>query len=406
MGGDEMNRFVLLCSISLCFALNSASTLGVAESEDPPEVKIGSSSAEFRSPGTPIGIEVDELGTNQADQNEKRLEFAISPIPVVNPTVGNGVGGMGMVAFRLRREDDRSPPSVLGGGGFATDNGSWLVAAGGKFHISGDRLRVLGGAATGRFNYEFFGVGSESDEDRLAIPLTQEVSGFLIESKVRFFGNWFAGPRYLWSKSTIGIDWEKLEIDLPPDLPEADFLLQTAALGFKVERDTRDNHFYPLKGSLFEIKTDFYSPKFGSDRTYSVFDLSFSGFAGFMDKNVVAYRVALCGSSEDAPFFSVCPLGRSTDLRGYQLGEFRDYRMLVGQVEYRRDLIWRLGAVGFFGLGSVAETLGDLGSSDVKPGGGVGLRFLLAEQNRINLRFDYAWGQDSSAFYIGLGEAF
>ena len=53
-----------------------------------------------------------------------------------------------------------------------------------------------------------------------------------------------------------------------------------------------------------------------------------------------------------------------------------------------------------------SSTLGDLGGSDVKPGGGVGVRFLLAKQNRINLRFDYAWGQDSSAFYIGLGEAF
>ena len=219
------------------------------------------------------------------------------------------------------------------------------------------------------------------------------MSGFLIESKVRVFGSWFAGPRYLWSKSSVGIDWDKIEIDLPPGLPEADFHLQTAALGFR-------------EGSLLDIKTDFFSPKFGSDRAYTVFDVSFSGFTSFHAKNVIAYRVDLCGSSEDTPFYSVCPLGRSADIRGYQLGEYRDFRMLVGQVEYRRYLVWRLGAVGFVGLGALAETLGDLGGSDVKPGGGVGVRFLLAKQNRINLRFDYAWGQDSSAFYIGLGEAF
>ena len=396
----------LVFALTLDFTLAQAEKAAPPESETRPKIRLGAGSAEFEPPADPVGIELDELGPNRAAENNKRGEFAAAPIPIVNPTVGNGLGGMAMYAFRLRAKDDRSPPSVLGGGGFATDNGSWLTALGGKFHLFGDRLRISGGMATGRVNYDFFGIGGERGEDRAAIPLTQAVTGALIESKVRFLGNWFIGPRYLWSTSSVGIDWDKIGAELPPNLPERDFRLQTAALGLKIERDSRDSQFFPLKGSFFDIKTDFFSPKFGSDRSYTIVDVSYSGFASFSEQNVIAYRVAACGSSDDAPFYSVCPLGRPQDLRGYQLGEYRDYRMLVGQVEYRREVIWRFGAVGFFGLGAVAETFGDFTADALKPGGGVGVRFLLAKQNRINLRFDYAWGQSDSAFYIGLGEAF
>ena len=113
---------------------------------------------------------------------------------------------------------------------------------------------------------------------------------------------------------------------------------------------------------------------------------------GEMNRFVLLCSIGLCFSLNSAPSLGV--------------PESEDSAKVKEWVEYRRDLVWRLGAVGFAGLGALAETLGDLGGSDVKPGGGVGVRFLLAKQNRINLRFDYAWGQDSSAFYIGLGEAF
>jgi len=49
--------------------------------------------------------------------------------------------------------------------------------------------------------------------------------------------------------------------------------------------------------------------------------------------------------------------------------------MIAGQVEYRRSLFGRLGAVAFVGAGSVAGTFGNLFSSTLLPAGGVGLRY-------------------------------
>jgi outer membrane translocation and assembly module TamA len=112
----------------------------------------------------------------------------------------------------------------------------------------------------------------------------------------------------------------------------------------------------------------------------------------------------MCAASDRTPFFDLCLLGLSADLRGYQIGQYRDNRMLVGQVEYRRELFWRLGAVAFAGAGAVGSNFTSFGNPE--PGGGVGLRFVLAKKNHINLRADYAWGNNSHASYVSIGEAF
>jgi hypothetical protein len=62
--------------------------------------------------------------------------------------------------------------------------------------------------------------------------------------------------------------------------------------------------------------------------------------------------------------------------------------------------------VAFAGAGAVAHDWGDFSNSDAQPGGGAGLRLLLAKKNHINLRIDYAWGHGSTATYVGIGEAF
>jgi hypothetical protein len=43
---------------------------------------------------------------------------------------------------------------------------------------------------------------------------------------------------------------------------------------------------------------------------------------------------------------------------------------------------------------------------DPEPGGGLGLRFVLAKRNHINLPVEYAGGHNSRTTYISLDEAF
>ncbi len=171
-------------------------------------------------------------------------------------------------------------------------------------------------------------------------------------------------------------------------------------------RDTSDSTFYPRDGSILDILGDLYGPAVGGRRTYQNLTVSYNKYLSFGRKNVFAVHGSVCMVTEAAPFYDICTLGFSKDLRGYQIGQFRDNRMLVGQVEFRRELFWRIGAVAFAGAGAVAHTWGDFNDTQAEPGGGVGLRFVLAKRNHINLRFDYAWGNNSKASYVSLGEAF
>ena len=176
----------------------------------------------------------------------------------------------------------------------------------------------------------------------------------------------------------------------------------------------RGMHFQPgmaklvrcARGAILDVLGDLYGPAVGGKRTYQNLTIGYSYYHSLGTKNVFAIRGSACMVTSAAPFYDLCLLGMSKDLRGYQVGQFRDNRMVVGQAEYRRDLFWRVGAVAFAGAGGVAPTWAGFGSAEPKPGGGVGLRFVLAKRNHINLRADFAWGENSRATYISVGEAF
>ena len=107
-------------------------------------------------------------------------------------------------------------------------------------------------------------------------------------------------------------------------------------------------------------------------------------------------------------------------MRGNFEGRFRDNAMWATQWEYRipfgrdsyidenRDIgFWnRFGAVGFVGVGSVLDDLAKQTFSNIKLTGGIGLRFLLFPEERINLRIDAGFGTQKPAFYIFVRESF
>jgi outer membrane protein assembly factor BamA len=194
--------------------------------------------------------------------------------------------------------------------------------------------------------------------------------------------------------------------DASGPIDEVGFKLPVAALALHVQRDSRESQFYPRSGSVFDTKVYFSGKPVGAQFTYQDYGVSFQQYFALGKHQVLAYRVKACGVNGHAPFFALCTLGNAADMRGYPVGRYRDRRMLVGQVEYRRELWWRFGAVAFAGAGQVGPTFGDFKGSNTRPGGGVGLRFAVAPKNHINLRVDYSVGQGSHAWYVGVAEAF
>lgn len=92
--------------------------------------------------------------------------------------------------------------------------------------------------------------------------------------------------------------------------------------------------------------------------------------------------------------------------RGYPVGRYQDRTLLAGQVEYRRGIYRKLGGVVFGGVAEVAPTLHDFTSSDLLPSVGIGIRYMVSEIHRLNLRADLAQGRDETTLYVSVGEAF
>lgn len=391
----------------LCSYANAQNAPASPQNEEPKNPILFGTNTDIQDARQTNGTEVGVVATEKKPARKKRKgEFAASPIPMVNPSIGNGAGAAVLYARKLGGENDSSPDSSFGGGGFGTGNGTWAFGLGAKLYLKSDRYRVTVAGGGGKFNYNYFGTGNDSGNASKSIPLSQRSLAFLIEPKIRVYRDWYLGPRYHIISNDVSLNDPQLNPnELPVPLP-GDLNLRTAALGIRAQRDTADSQFYPLSGSIFDLMADFFGSAIGGQKTYQSITISYNKYISAGKKNVLAIRGSACMATANAPFYDVCLLGMSKDLRGYQIGQYRDNRMLVGQAEFRRELFWRVGAVAFAGAGAVAHTWDDFGNSQAQPGGGFGLRFVLAKRNHINLRADYSWGNGTTATYVSLGEAF
>ncbi len=337
-------------------------------------------------------------------KKEKRGSFIPIPIPINSPTFGTGmILGIGYV-FRLDMDDKVSPSSAVGIVTAFTNSGTRGVALGAHLYFSENKYQTKFAFAKGRANYDYYGIGLRPGAPEVSVNLDQS-GAILFGEFMRNFGkNIFIGPRYQYRKLKVTVG----DFTTPGgfEVPAIDLNSTTAAIGFKVERDLRDNSYYPRKGSLWNFTADFFGKALGSDRTYQSYKASYSGFYSLGKRQVLAYRGTACSVSSDAPFYDLCFYGANSDLRGYTAGQYQNRRMFATQAEYRRELPYRLGFVAFAGFGGVARTWGDFRFDELLPAGGVGLRFKLDKKNHINYRIDLGYGRSGHTVSMSVTEAF
>ncbi len=332
-------------------------------------------------------------------------EWFVAPVPISNPTLGSGLAGGAGYIYRFDPADDVSPPTITGVGGMFTSNKSWALAGMHDMAWRQDRFRLRSIGGFGNINMDFSGKGVLPGDNQLRLPVNMRGAFVETEFVGRIFERLFIGPRFTGLFSETRLNSPQLPV--PPDFPELVLDVTTISLGFKVMRDTRDSLFYPRHGSWANFSADFYREGIGSDFNYEQYKASFNIYQNLGSHQVIAGRVSLCGVNGDVPFFGLCYLGQEEDLRGYRVGAFQDERLLAAQAEYRLQLFWRFSVVGFFGVGQVASGFDQFKKANWLPGGGFGFRILVARENHINLRVDFAWGRNgNSATYINGGEAF
>lgn len=342
----------------------------------------------------------EELEKAAADQ---RGNFVAVPIPFSNPAIGTGLAAVGAYMYRIDPDDTETPASLTGIGGFYADSKSSGAGLAQKLYLKNDRIRVGFALLTTELNYDFYGIGSGAGDLGRSIALTQSGDGFGAQFEYRVRGDYFVGLRL----GVADIQTAPDVTSIPPEFQSFELTQDSRIedVGLLLTRDSRDHVYTPADGSLMKLNVGFRQQEGLNSSDYEKIRFEYNRYFS-LENAVLAYRVYACYAGQGSPFFDLCAFGANDDLRGYTAGRYRDRAEVVTQLEYRRPISDRWGFVVFGGVGEVARSFSDMDAHDLLPGVGVGVRFMVSEAQRINLRVDVARGNDESTVHISVGEAF
>ncbi|HET9130944.1 MAG TPA: BamA/TamA family outer membrane protein [Terriglobia bacterium] len=340
----------------------------------------------------------DSGDVNAAKQ--PRGAIVVAPLPIVNPAIGNGIIPVVGYIFPLQLKDKKSPPSVIGAAGLITDNGSQAIAVAADIFMKENRYELTSAFVYGKLNYKLY----DEDDSNVKLPLEQKGQFFLVKFLRNVGWNIFVGGRFIDGNSFISI--KPTSGNTPPIPPDVGLKTNLRAVGMEVLRDSRPNRFYPLKGSYANFTANFFAKNLGSKYSFQSYNVTYSKYVSVGPKQVLAYNASACATAGEPPFYGNCIYGTDSQLRGYTAGRYLDRYMMATQLEYRRDLRWRLGLVGFGGLGGVIPGDEPFRTKKFLPAVGTGIRFLLSSKFHVNLRTDFAWGKDDFTWSMSMGEAF
>lgn len=352
-----------------------------------------------------IALVISSLGaeTNRVDETageDEERSWIAAPLVVMNPAFGNGGGAVGLYFFRPDPADTVSPESTAGLVGLYSDTDSYFAGLFAKAFLKEDLWRVAGGAVNGKINNEFEIAGFNQ-----TVEFSTLVNAVFTRIDRRIAGNYFLGGNagIVDINYREGNDASKIYFDLFD--VEDNLSGQFAFIGF---HDSRDDVRYPENGNYSEATLTFVPEWLGSVEGYHALEIFANQYVSTLERQVLALRAYGRFTPSDTPYSGLSSLGRQSDLRGYTTGEKVAENLIALQAEYRWFVTRRIGLVGFAGVSELYNgSIKNINDDTFYPSAGLGFRYMLHEENKMNFRFDYAWGsRDERGFYVGIGEAF
>ncbi len=339
-------------------------------------------------------------------KEKKKNGFLASPFIFFKPDTDLIFGGLGIYYFRLgskRRAHKETRLSFAQAIFEYTLNDQIDIQTGWNIFLPNESYVSKGFFRFKDYPDLFYGVGNNTHHhDELAYNYNSLVFNTSLAKKLA--PNVFLGLEYRYA-NTYNIDFENSTSEVLDNVPGINGGLNSG-LGLIFTIDKRDNVVNASKGFLLEFSKYNYSPKLGSTFKYSNVNLTFNKYFDLGNKQVIATNTVANLNSGDPSFLFMAVAGGEKILRSYAMNRFRDKNFIGTQVEYRRHLFWRIGMTGFAGIGDVFDKTSELAWDRAKYSYGVGLRFMVNKQEKMNFRIDYGRGRDSQAVYMTVTEAF
>lgn len=341
------------------------------------------------------GDAVPDVRDDESELTVQKKDFVIVPIPMSNPTLETGLI-LGAAYFYRQTDAQKAvqPPSVTGAAGFYTSNDSLAYAVGHQSYWSENKWRASAVIGHVNLNLDF-----EAGVPGRGLALNWNLDGEFVQGKIarKFAGKWYAGAKLRY------IDMDQAFTAVPFDVI-LDVAANTKAKGAGVyfEYDNRDKPMNSYTGNMFEFDVMFSEADVGISRSYESYNARYRSYHSLSDSVVLAWELAGCKRSPRAPLWDACRVG----LRGFNATRYLGTDTGSGQVEMRWRFHRKFGAVAFAGAGYYETVVSNFINEDIVPSYGVGLRYMLLESQRVNLRVDYARSEDTDAWYLSVGESF
>ena len=383
-----MKHFLILTSVFLFFGFTIL-----------PAIADGSDPDKTLKPSEPSVSTSAEKSSKFKLFSKKPKNLLIVPIPTSDPTFGTGLILGGAYFYKQTEQQKESQPaSFTGAAAGYTDNESWFAGVMQQNYWKQDKWRFTGIA--GYLNLKL-GLNPGVDNDNNTDPVEWLVDGSFIQARLsrRLKGHWYLGvtSRYLDISQTIGMNVEE----------DDDFNLKSeitaVGVGLNLDFDSRDMPSNPYQGRYFELKAMVNNQSGSESESYQSYRARYRSYHSLSTPLVLAWEINGCSKSGQIPLWDTCRLA----LRGFPGTEYLGKQSLYAQAEIRWRFYKRWGMVAFAGAGQVDDTFGTSAKNDTIPSYGLGLRFMVLESQRINVRLDYARSdKGNSAWYLSVTEAF
>ncbi len=336
--------------------------------------------------------------------------------PSVSPELGFMISGGGLISFNLDKKNkliQRS--SIPFSFGFSTNKSSNMSIRPSLF-FKNDKNRLAGDIWMKNMPDNYWGVGYDAARHPSKPDST---TGYqrnwwqvMLKYSHKFREHIFAGLLFDYNQ-TKATDMSPEMIADPNVLKDGAFI-RNYSLGLLFQYDSRDFTVNAYKGVFVEVSSNFYRSQIQVEPNYQIIVIDYRQYQQIKRPGrTIAWQIKTRMGINNVPWPEMSQLGTPFDLRGYRWGRYRDKAMLFGIVEYRHmfmrkkprkdgNMMSRFGFVTWAAAGSVGSDYARM--TAWLPNVGAGFRFEV--QKRMNVRLDYGFGDDTSAFYFSFNEAF
>ncbi|UCE20022.1 MAG: BamA/TamA family outer membrane protein [Gemmatimonadota bacterium] len=344
-----------------------------------------------------------ETQTEQDTVEQKRSGLIFLPILGYTPETKMAGGAAVTFYFRAKGTEKTCRPSTLMPIFIYTQKKQIVSELNADLYWKEETIHLTSNIGYMKFPDKFYGIGNHtSEDDEEEYTPRNAYFSFNLQKKIQKV--FHAGILYEFTDSKMK------EVEGGRSLAQKKILGSeggtVSGAGILMNWDTRDNIFCASSGRFYQLSTSLFRDYLGSDYDFTRYTLDLRQYIPVVTSHAIALQGYMKVITGDPPFQMMSMLGGDSLMRGYYGGRYRHKNMVVVQTEYRLPLWWRFGLVGFLGFGDVSKDIEDFVLSDFKHSAGLGLRYFLNPEEKLNIRLDLAYGKDSSGFYITLFEAF